>query len=73
VVGDQDDPMARVKVLRARIWDAWAQDYFVSTRMFTLDALKKFTTLKPFPGTEVEVDSSRLVPGKGCTERDFTP
>jgi len=65
--------MAKVKVLRARILDPWAQDHFVSTRMFTLDAVKKFTTHETIPGTEVEIESSRLVPGNGCTERDFKP
>jgi hypothetical protein len=65
--------MAKVKVLRARKWDAWAQDYFISTRMFTSAALKKFTTLEAVPGTEVEIDRSRLVPGEQWTEKDFRP
>ena len=57
--------MPKVKVCRACKWDAAAQDYFVSSRMFTAAALKMLTTLEAIPETETEIDASQLVPGEG--------
>ena len=52
--------MAKVKVYRFRTYDAAKDDWFVSTRMATREAIESSKTLELVPGTEAEIDSIRL-------------
>jgi hypothetical protein len=65
--------MAKVKVYRARRWDAAAQDFFISTRMFTKEWIATSRMLQAIPETEAEIDASQLVPGEGWTKSNFDP
>ena len=64
--------MANVKVYRFRTYDAAKDDWFVSTRMATREAIESSKTLELVPGTEAEIDSSALLQG-AWTARNFSP
>jgi hypothetical protein len=65
--------MTKVKVYRFRTYEAAKDDWFVSTRMATREKIESSKVLDLIPGTEVEIDSDRLIPGEGWTERHFMP
>ena len=64
--------MAKVKVYRFRTYDAAKDDWFISTRMATREAIESSKTLELIPGTEAEIDSKYLLLGS-WTDRNFDP
>jgi len=64
--------VTKVKVYRFRTYEAANDDWFVSTRMATREAIESSKTLELIPGTEAEIEASHLLAG-GWTERNFKP
>jgi hypothetical protein len=63
--------MAMVKVYRFRTYDGTKDDYFVSSRMATLEKIWRLKIVEAVPGTETEIDERLLIPNEGWTERNF--
>ena len=64
--------MAKVKVYRARWYDATKDDYVVSRRLATKEGARKMRA-ELLENTEVEIDESMLERGEQFTPRDFVP
>jgi hypothetical protein len=63
--------MAMVKVYRFRTYNNDTDDYFVSTRMATLEKIKTLKTVEAILESEADTDDSLLT--DGLTDRNFNP